>query len=191
MQAAVDGHDVEVELDDAVIGSACFGFELIEHASIPLVATCSQCRVGDREVEDRFDVDPRRAGHQPDQNPAETDPVRNPRIVATERVFIDRGGQDRLDRRPDRFGHLRVHRACHDRSASTGRLAWVALDMKIEPTRRPVDAHHLPARLLSQMARIIALGARAVDVGQRDDETWACWLVQRATSSASSARRRR
>ena len=86
---------------------------------------------------------------KPDQDPAEADPVRDSRVVAAERMLIDRDRQDRFDRRPDRIGHLRVHRACHDRSASTGRLAWVALDMKIEPTRRPVDAHHLPARLLS------------------------------------------
>ena len=34
-----------------------------------------------------------------------------------------------------------------------GRRVWVALDMKIEPTSRPVDGH-LPARVLSPQLRV-------------------------------------
>ena len=55
--------------------------ELVEHAGgDPLVAAGPQRGVGDPMFEDRFDVDPRRPGRQPDQDPPEADPVRDSRV---------------------------------------------------------------------------------------------------------------
>ena len=46
----------------------CFGFEGIEHAGVdPLIAPSAQGRIGHLVIADRFDVDPRGAGHQPDE----------------------------------------------------------------------------------------------------------------------------
>jgi hypothetical protein len=55
----------------------------------PLVAAIAQRRVGHLAIEDRLDVDPRRAGHQPDQDPPEADPARNPGPVTPQRVRLD------------------------------------------------------------------------------------------------------
>jgi hypothetical protein len=64
-------------------------------------------------IKDRFDVDPGRSGHQPDQDPPETQPVGHPRPVTAQRVFVDSGpGQQPLDHRPDDvrdFGLKRAH----------------------------------------------------------------------------------
>src|SRR5215213_11467307 len=77
VDAAVDGHDVEIEFDDPVVGGSGLSFELVEYSGFdPLVAAHPQGRVGDLEVHHRFDVDPRGAGDEPNQQPAETDPVR-------------------------------------------------------------------------------------------------------------------
>jgi len=88
VQAAVDRDFGEVEPDDPI--ERCFGLstQLVEHAGRdPLVAAGPQRRIGHLEVHDRFDVDPRRSGHQPDQDPPETQPVRDPWSVAAERVL--------------------------------------------------------------------------------------------------------
>ena len=39
-----------------------------------------------------------------------------------------------------------------------------------------------------EVARLEALGARRVDVGQGPDVIWVCWPIRRATSSASCGR---
>ena len=76
MDRPVEGDQVEVEFDDAVIAGERFGGEGVEHASVdPLVPPGAQRGVGDLETQDRFDVDPRRTGHQPDQGHAEADLV--------------------------------------------------------------------------------------------------------------------
>jgi hypothetical protein len=56
-----------------------FGVDLLEHPGVdPLVPTGAQRGVGHLVVEDCFDIDPRGAGHQPDQDPPEAEPVRLP-----------------------------------------------------------------------------------------------------------------
>ncbi len=66
----------EVEADDLVERGEGFGVDLVEHASgDPLVATSPQGGVGDLEVKDRFDVDPRCSGDESDQDPTEAEPV--------------------------------------------------------------------------------------------------------------------
>ncbi|MDQ3826179.1 MAG: hypothetical protein M3325_10760 [Actinomycetota bacterium] len=64
-------------------------------------------------VQDRFDIDPRRAGHQPDQDPAEAQPVIDSRAMTTQRVGINRGWEQRLEGRQDGIYHLGLERA-HD-----------------------------------------------------------------------------
>ena len=97
MEAAVDGELGQVQADDAVERSDCFGAELIKHASgDPLVTTGSQCGVRDVVFEDRFDVDPRRPGGEPDQEPPEAEPVGHSRAVTSERMQR-RFGQQRFD----------------------------------------------------------------------------------------------
>ena len=92
---------VEVEPDDPVERGERFGCGAVEHAGgDPLVAAGPQRGVGDPMLEDRFDVDPRRAGGQPDQDPPEAQPVRDPGAVTAQRV-PRRVGQQRLDRRPE------------------------------------------------------------------------------------------
>jgi hypothetical protein len=62
-------------------------------------------------VEDRFDIHPRRAGHQTDQDCPETQPVRDPAAVTPEGMGLDLGRQQRLDFPPDSIDHLGIERA--------------------------------------------------------------------------------
>ena len=72
MQRSVHGDFAEVKLDDLVERGRCFGVELVEDPGIdPFVAPSPQRGVGDLVAQDGFDVDPRRAGHEPDQDPPE------------------------------------------------------------------------------------------------------------------------
>ena len=74
-------------MDDPVERSDGLGAQLVEHAGgDPLVATGSQCGVRDAMFEDGFDVDPRRPGREPDQEPPEAEPVGHSRPVTSERM---------------------------------------------------------------------------------------------------------
>lgn len=68
-------------------------------------------------------------------------------------------------------------------------------DDKVVKNRVHLDlnpgAHASANEREAEIQRLIALGARPVDIGQQGDETGPCSLIQRATSSASSGRRRR
>lgn len=78
VQLTIEGHIVEIEPDDPVERGERFGLERVEHPGVdPLVAAPSQGRVGHLVIEDRFDVDPRRSGHQADEDPSEAQPVRH------------------------------------------------------------------------------------------------------------------
>jgi hypothetical protein len=90
VQGPVDRDVIQVEPDDPVERRERFGLERVEHPRLdPLVAASAQRRVGHLAIEDRLDVDPRRAGHQPDQDPPEADPARNPGPVTPQRVRLD------------------------------------------------------------------------------------------------------
>jgi hypothetical protein len=64
-------------------------------------------------IEDRFDVDPRGAGHQPDQDPPEAQPVRGPWPVTAERMRSIGRREERLEGRPQNINHFPLQRA-HD-----------------------------------------------------------------------------
>jgi hypothetical protein len=105
---------VEVEADDPVERGQRFGLEGLEHAGVdPLVATSAQGRVRHPVLEDRFDVGPRRAGHEPDDDPSEAQPVRHPRSVTAQRMGPIRRREQGSDRCPDGIDHLSLERA-HD-----------------------------------------------------------------------------
>ena len=65
--------------------------------------------------EDRFDVNPRRPGHQPDQDPPETQPVRDTWTVTTQRMIIDPARQQRLHGPPDHIHNFGLERAHDDK----------------------------------------------------------------------------
>ena len=93
VQRPVEGDVVEVEADDPIERGERFGLERLEHAGgDPLIASCSQGGVRDLVFEDRFDVDPRRTGHQANQQASEAEPVRCLRAVAAEGVARSGGG---------------------------------------------------------------------------------------------------
>jgi hypothetical protein len=75
----------QVETDDPIERGERFDTELVEHiGDDPLIPACSQCGVGDSMIEDRFDVDPRRACDQTDQDAAEANSIRHTRTVTAE-----------------------------------------------------------------------------------------------------------
>ena len=125
------GDVVEIEPDDPVERGQRLGFEGLEDAGLdPLVTASAQGRVRHPVVKDRLDVDPRRAGHQPDEDPSEADPIRHSRPVTTQRMRPIWRREQRRHRRPDRIDHLGLKRA-HD----VGDLhsvvgSWVAPGMK-------------------------------------------------------------
>jgi hypothetical protein len=93
VQRPVYRHVVQVEAHDPVERPERLGADLLEHPGVdPLVTAGAQCRVGHFVVEDRFDVDPRGAGYQPDQDPRKQ-LVRHTGPVAAQRVGLDRLGQ--------------------------------------------------------------------------------------------------
>jgi hypothetical protein len=120
-----DVHDLEVEHDLPAAGCQRFGDELIEHTRQD-----PSRRDGPRRclrhivVPTGSDVDTRERSSAGSPGP-ETNPVRVSQIVTTERTRIGGNGNDRFDRRPVRVGRLGVHRPCHARDASAGRLARV------------------------------------------------------------------
>jgi len=92
VQRTIEGHIVEIEPDDPVERGERFGLERVEHPGVdPLVAAPSQGRVGHLVIEDRFDVDPRRSGHQADEDPSEAQPVRHAGPVTAEWVSTTGG----------------------------------------------------------------------------------------------------
>jgi hypothetical protein len=87
LQRAVEGDIVKVEADDPVERGECFGLEGIEQTGLdPLVAPSAQGHIGHLVTEDRFDVDPRGAGHQPDEQTTEAQPVRDATPVTAQRM---------------------------------------------------------------------------------------------------------
>jgi hypothetical protein len=114
LQRAVHADIAQVQADDAVEGGHCFGLELFEHAGLdPFVASGAQGGVGYLAVEDRFDVDPRGARDETDQDPPEAQPVRHARPVTAEWVGSIGNRQQRFDRCPDGSYHSGLERA-HD-----------------------------------------------------------------------------
>jgi hypothetical protein len=104
---AVDTDLGQVESDDAVERDERFVFQLLEHACRdPLVTAGSQRRVRHLMLQNRFDIDPRATGGEPDQDPSEAQPVRHPRAVTAQRMLVDARRQERLDRGPHRVHHL-------------------------------------------------------------------------------------
>jgi hypothetical protein len=151
-QRTVERDIAELEADDLVERCECFGDEFVEHPRVdPLVASSPQRRVRHREPEDRFDVNPRRAGHQPDQDTPETQLVRHPRAVTPERMTVIRRREQRLDRRPHSIDHFRLERAHDDSDLHLVDRGWVTTPIIQGPHRRPVDGQltvRLPARVL-------------------------------------------
>jgi len=63
--------------------------------------------------EDRFDVDPRRAGHEPDEDAPEAQPIRHAPSVAAQWMALRRGRDPRFERSPEGISHFGLERA-HD-----------------------------------------------------------------------------
>ena len=126
MERPVDGDVAEVEAEDLVERGVRFGFEPVEHASRdPLVAASSQRRVRHLVIQDRFDIDPRRAGHEPDQDPAEAQVVIGARPVTAQRVRTIRRWEQRLDRPPENIDHFPLEGAHDVRVPPPGRWLLV------------------------------------------------------------------
>ncbi|HEY5013972.1 MAG TPA: hypothetical protein VIK61_14905, partial [Acidimicrobiia bacterium] len=89
--------------------------ELVEHPGRdPFVASGPQRRVGNLAVQDRFDADPRTAGDKADQDPPETQSVRDAGSMTTQRMIVRRWRREqRLNRCPDGIYHFGFERA-HD-----------------------------------------------------------------------------
>jgi hypothetical protein len=140
VQRPVERDLPEVEADNPVVRVDRMVAELIEHPRRdPLIPPGPQRRVRDLALQDRFDTDPRTARHQADQDPPETQPVRDPGPVTAQRVSSGHGRDQRFDRRPHRIYHFGFQRA-HDEIASTrssGLLVSPAI--KRGQHRRPVD----------------------------------------------------
>jgi len=115
VDARVDGTLAEIEADDPVIAGDGFGGETFEHArGDPFVAAIPQRRIRHSVAQEALDIDPGAAGHEPDQDAFEADPVRDPRSMTPQRMLIDSWArQQRLHRRPHRIYHFRFERA-HD-----------------------------------------------------------------------------
>jgi hypothetical protein len=124
------------------------------------VAPGSKRRVGHPMVENRFDIDPRRSAHQPDEDPPEAQPVSDAGPVRTERMNIDRHREQRLHRPPNNVRDFSLDRvadvcvtplflhcsgwraACGWRGTSTSRSLSLTASMSGQ-----VQHGSLPARL--------------------------------------------
>src|ERR1035437_8620693 len=85
VQRPVEGHLAEIEADDAVIGFQSVSTELVEHARAdPFIATGPEGGVGDLELEDRFDADPRTTGDQSDEDPPKAQSIGNTGAVTAQ-----------------------------------------------------------------------------------------------------------
>jgi hypothetical protein len=89
--------------------------------------------------EDRFDSHPRTARDEPDQGPPKAQAIRDPGPVAAQRMIIPNRRDQRFDRCPDGIYHFGFERARDDGAFHCVVVVWVALGIKPEPTRRPVD----------------------------------------------------
>ena len=137
---------IEIETDDPIERGERFVLEPLEHSRVGLfIAPGPQRRVRHLMVEDRFDVDPRRAGHQPDQDPPETQPIRHPRSMTSERMIVGARGEEHLDRRPHSINHFRLERAHDETDLHLVDRGWVSTPIIQGPHRRPVDGHRLDA----------------------------------------------
>jgi hypothetical protein len=126
VQRPVERDVVEIQSDDPIERAERLVLELLEHPRVdPLVAPGPQRRVRHPMLEDRLDIDPRRAGHQPDHDPAETQPVRSPRAMTPQRMVIDCGRQQRLERRPENLHHFGFQRAHDDGCLHSVVVGWV------------------------------------------------------------------
>jgi hypothetical protein len=122
----VDGDVAEVEAEDLVERGVRFGSEPVERASRdPLVAVSSQRRVRHLVVQDRFGIDPRRAGHEAEQDPAEAQIVIGARPVTARRVRTIRRWEQRLDRPPGNIDHFPLEGAHDVRVPPPGRWLLV------------------------------------------------------------------
>jgi hypothetical protein len=187
VQRPVHRDVVKVEAHDPVERREGFDLGLLEHPGVdPLVPAGAQGGVGHLVVEDRFDVDPGGAGHQPDQDPPEAELVRYPGPMTAQRVGPGRGREQRLDRRPDGIYHLPFQSAHDDVSPPPSRRAWEAPGRKTGPTQRPVDGH-----LSARPARTAAGGRRARSRGRSapTPPPAAARLRSRSDSSSGSASR--
>lgn len=114
VQRAVHRDMVEVQLDDLVERGVRFGFEPFEHPGRdPLIATGSQRRVRHLEVQDRFDVDPGGAGHEPDEDPPEAQVIVSSTAMTSQRMGPVGLREQRLEALPENIDHFTLERA-HD-----------------------------------------------------------------------------
>jgi hypothetical protein len=73
VQRSIDGDVGQIETDDPVEGGERLGLQLVEHSRRdPLVASSAQRGVRHSMLQDRFDVNPRRARRQPNQQSPHT-----------------------------------------------------------------------------------------------------------------------
>lgn len=87
MKGSVERDVLQAEPDDPVERSDGFALEGFEHTGCdPLIAPRSQGGVGDPVLEDRFDVDPGGAGHEPDEDPPEAQSVGHSWAVTAQRM---------------------------------------------------------------------------------------------------------
>jgi hypothetical protein len=81
----------QIEADDAVVRGQRLGGQGVEDiGGEPLVVTTAQGRVGHGSTQKLFDIHPRPAGDEADQDAFEAHPVRDAGTVTTERVAADR-----------------------------------------------------------------------------------------------------
>ncbi len=136
-----------IEADYAVERRQRLRAQLVEHPGLdPLVAAAAKRGIRHPPFQDGLNVGPRRARHQPDQQPPKAKPVRNPRPVTAQGVRPVPARQQGPHRLPHSIHDLPVKRAHNDRYLH--RVVGLVLpDIKAGTTQRPVDTH-LSARPL-------------------------------------------
>lgn len=144
VQAAIDGDLAQVETDDPAERRHRLSVDLVEDASVdPFVAAGTQ-RVSET-------LKSRMASMSCHDDPVVNRikiPWKHSRSETLGRWHpsgCDRGGESSgsmVCQTASWTSRSRARRMCGD---LPGRRCWIALDMKIEPTSRPVDGHHPPA----------------------------------------------
>jgi len=107
--------------------------------------------------------------------PQKQRPVRDPRTMTSQRMGLRRRRDQGLRRSPDGIKHFGLECAHDNEVLHLVVGCWVALGIKPEPTRRPVDGHlsarPLSARSLPRSHRMVKILQFTSDMGQSNDAT--------------------
>jgi hypothetical protein len=123
------------------------GFGTFVH--LPICVHSPQGGVRDRPSDKAFGVHPGPAGDQPNEHGLKTDPVGDSRSVTAQGMGPVRRWEQGFHRCPHGIYHFDFECA-HDVSDLHLVVGWIALRIKSEPSRRPVDGHLSARRLRAE-----------------------------------------